>query len=83
MINHLAADGDRVVLIGIDEKPVKGSADRFFVNVAWIRRSVWQQQLRLSDGRWIQIPEDCRNKGCSQLMRNAEFVIKSNERNHQ
>ena len=77
MIDHLAAEGDRVVLIGVDEKPVKGSADRFFVHVAWIRRSVYQQQLRLSDGRWIQIPEDHLNKSGSQLMRNAEFVIKS------
>ena len=76
MIDCLQGEGQRIVLIGIDDKPIGGSSDRFFVRLAWLRRCVWQEALLLNDGRWAILPEEIRSKPHSQTFKNAEFVIK-------
>jgi hypothetical protein len=76
VIDFVGERAKRVVLIGIDEQPISGARDRFFVRLAWLAASVWQERLLLDDGRWIELPEDIRDKPCSQTFKDAEFVLK-------
>ena len=75
MIEFLQGE-ERLYLVGVEETPIKGSTDRYFVHVAWLRRSVWQGSILLDDGRRALLPEEIRNKPSSQTFKNAEFVIK-------
>ena len=76
MIDCLQGEGQRVILIGIDEKPISGSRDRYSVALAWIRRCVWQEAILLDDGRWVMLPEEVRSKPSSQTMKNCEVILK-------
>jgi hypothetical protein len=76
MIECLQSGCQRVFLIGLDQKPTKGSIDRYFARLVWLRRAVWQDCLLLEDGRWIMLPEEIRSKPHSQIFKNAEFVLK-------
>jgi hypothetical protein len=76
VIDCLQGEGQRVILIGVEDKPIKGSRDRYSVALAWIRRAVWQENILLDDGRWVVLPEEVRSKPTSQTMKNCEFVLK-------
>jgi hypothetical protein len=76
VIDHIGERVKRVVLVGVDEAPTEGTCDRYFVRLAWLAPSVWQDRLLLLDGRWLEIPEDIRDKPASQIFKDAEFVIR-------